>query len=116
MITFTVLLQHVPSNMKVGLSFFSIIGASLSSNLFMIINVQGQGITWSNLTMEIQNYTVAASLYMYAINILFFGLLGLYLDQSKPSPYIITLSVIPTGYSNVKHPLFLFDSCRSRKK
>lgn len=45
------------------------------------------GLTYSNATMEIYNYTFVKGLYMMVISFVSFTLLGLYLDKVLPKKY-----------------------------
>ena len=45
------------------------------------------GLTYSNATMEIYNYTFVRGLYMMIISFIFFTVLGLYLDKVLPKTY-----------------------------
>ncbi|EAR81921.2 ABC transporter family protein (macronuclear) [Tetrahymena thermophila SB210] len=82
-------------NDKIGVSFLPQAGTSLACDVFLISESSKKGIQWSNLTEEIDNYSVFINIYMNLINIFIFIILGLYFDQ-----------VFPNDFGKKRHPLF----------
>lgn len=89
---------------KALFSFSSQLAISFGGDLFTLVEDESMGITFSNLTMKVENYRISTAYLMTLANILIFFVLSFYFDQ-----------VIPNEWGLKKHPLFFLD-CILKKK
>ncbi|EAR86885.2 ABC transporter family protein (macronuclear) [Tetrahymena thermophila SB210] len=97
--------DDVTKSMKNGVSILSHTGTTLACDVYLLIESQQKGITWSNLDFQIENYSVLTNFYMNIINIIIFFVLSIYLDQ-----------VFPNEFGKKQHPLFFIRWIWKRQK
>ena len=95
MIGFFVDGDDVPTPQKTAASLSSHTGFSFALNLFLIVESEAVGITNENVGLLVEKYSLSIYIGMTIVNILFFLIFGLYLDQ-----------VFPNEFGKKKHPLF----------
>ncbi|EGR32681.1 hypothetical protein IMG5_074470, partial [Ichthyophthirius multifiliis] len=103
MIKFIIGNSNLPLNIKVGASLSSHTSFSLASDIFLLVENQGYGITWSSGSKMVDNFSIGISMGMCILNIFIFAILSWYCEQ-----------VIPNEFGKKKHPLF-FITCLFKK-
>ena len=95
MIAFFVDSDDVPTSQLTAASLSSHTGYSFALNLFLLVESNSVGITNKTVDMLVEKYSISIYIGMTIVNILFFLIFGLYLDQ-----------VFPNEFGKKKHPLF----------
>ena len=95
MIAFFVDSDDVPTSQLTAASLSSHTGYSFALNLFLLVESESVGINNKNVGMIVEKYSISIYIGMAIVNILFFLIFGLYLDQ-----------VFPNEFGKKKHPLF----------
>ena len=77
-----------PSSAQFGMSILPNIcmGQIVKQIFFYNLNTK-EGLTWSTLDVKFQNYSFKGGLLMLLFDALFYGILGIYLDQVVPSQF-----------------------------
>lgn len=60
---------------------------SLATDVFLLIETEQKGITFSMLDKQLNNYTVGTCMGFCVFNIVFYMILFFYLDQVVPNEY-----------------------------
>jgi ATP-binding cassette subfamily A (ABC1) protein 3 len=76
----------------------------MALDLFISVDSEASGINHSNVDLLVSKYSISIYIGMTFVNIIFFLILGLYLDQ-----------VFPNEFGKKKHPLF-FIKCFFKNK
>ncbi|KAL4488927.1 hypothetical protein ABPG72_005714 [Tetrahymena utriculariae] len=83
---------------KVSTSILSHTGTTFACDVYLLIEAQQKGITWSNLGQTIDNYSISINMGMNILNIFIFIILSIYFDQ-----------VFPNDFGKKQHPLFFIN-------
>jgi len=62
-------------------------GMAFASDVFLLVEAEGVGITFDNIGRQVTNYTVGTSIGFNHLNTLIFLFLGMYLDQVFPNEF-----------------------------
>ena len=95
MIGFFINSDDMPTSTRTAASLSSHTGFSFALNLFLLVESESVGITNKTVGMIVEKYSISIYIGMAIVNILFFLIFGLYLDQ-----------VFPNEFGKKKHPLF----------
>lgn len=97
--------NEVPDSTKVWASLSSHAAMAFSADSFLVAEARQGGITPETARIKINGYAVSTSIGFFILNIAFYGLSFIYLDQ-----------VFPNEFGRKKHPLFFLDCCLKRNK
>ena len=80
MTSFFVSSSDVPTSQRTAASLSTHTGYSFALNLFVLVDSEASGISYSNISLLVQKYSVSIYIGIAFVNIIFFLVLGLYLD------------------------------------
>jgi len=79
--------ENTPYADKAGASICTHTGMAFASDVFLLVESEGVGITSSNLDRMVNNYNVGTSIGFNHLNVIIFLFLGMYLDQVFPNEF-----------------------------
>ncbi|EAS01530.2 ABC transporter family protein (macronuclear) [Tetrahymena thermophila SB210] len=81
-----------------GASFLTQTGIARACEVIIVLEANQKGVSFSNADQMVNNFNVQAQILMNLVNIAFFSIFSLYLDQ-----------VLPNEFGQKKRPLFFLD-------
>jgi ATP-binding cassette, subfamily A (ABC1), member 3 len=93
----------IPTSTRRSGSLASHTGMSFAMDTFLLVEVNGVGISFSTAQDLVDKYSISIYVYMAFINLFVFLILGWYLDQ-----------VFPNEWGHKRHPLFFLECILKR--
>ena len=87
MIVFLINSDDMPTSQRTAASLSSHTGLSFALKLFLLVESESVGITNKTVGMIVGKYSISIYIGMTIVNILFFLIFGLYLDQVFPNEF-----------------------------